>query len=151
MRPSDQASVRPFQLSDIDRDPSRVHAEAVKKPTKCLFWPQGRLARVEPAQVHIQLAVFKPPGDAMGEADSQRSFANPSCTVDHADHHCAVSPRDGQAFELLKLTLAAGKPGHVEGQLRWYQPGLCGSRVEPRRSGRRSWRSCLHRRQHFLG
>ncbi len=51
---------------------------------------------------------------------------------------------------MLELALTAGKSGHVKGQLRWYQPRLCCSRVEPRCGWRRLLRSCLHHCQHVL-
>ena len=123
----DQASVRPFQARRYRQRSVRVRAEAVKKPAKRLFWRQGRLARVEPTQVHIQLAVFKPPGDTMGEADSRHGVPNPGCSVDAppSSLRCRPSRRPGLSV-CSSSPLAAGRSSHVEGQLRWYRPDCAG-------------------------
>ena len=101
-RPSRLAGISPDGTCSASRNPRRASAGAT-----------GVAGRVEPAQVHVQLAVGEPGGLLPGPVHGQRGLADPGGAADRRDHHRlrglagAVHDR-GQVLQLPSRPVKSG-------------------------------------------
>ena len=127
---------------EVGRDPGGGHPERAQEVGQHRVRVERRCARVEPAQVHVQLAVRELPGDPVGPVHGEGGLAHARHAGHRRDRHrrrggggrLPLRGEDGvQAGELVH---PPGEAGDRERQLRRQRRGG----VRRGDGGRRRWR-----------